>query len=184
MVRSAALAMTTLAFALADPPSAAHEPSLAGVRLFYGPSPETAQVDIDALDRARRTIDMAAYVLTDRNVMDALGAAAKRGVKVRIYLDRNESARANGKATDALATLITTPGVSVRYKARGRDPMHLKTYLVDRRVLRTGSANFSVSGERYQDNDVVILESPALAGVFARNFEKMWARAGNQEASR
>ncbi len=70
-----------------------------------------------------------------------------------------------------------------RRKAQGRDSMHLKSYLVDRRTLRTGSANFSYSGERFQDNDVVLLESPALAGAFARNFETIWARTDNREAA-
>ena len=36
---------------------------------------------------------MAAYVVTDRSVVEALRAAAVRGVKVRIWLDAGEEAR-------------------------------------------------------------------------------------------
>ena len=32
--------------------------------------------------------------------------------------------------------------------------MHLKAYAIDGQVLRTGSANFSTSGENAQDNDL------------------------------
>ncbi len=181
MVRMLSLAAASLALAVVDPPRAAHEPVLAGVRMMYGPSPETASLDLDALARARSSVDMAAFVLTDRGIIGALGDAARRGVRVRIYLDRSETARVNEKSNDALAGLAATPGVAIRYKARGRDAMHLKSYLIDRRILRTGSANFSYSGERYQDNDVVLLESPALAGAFARNFETIWARSGNED---
>jgi phosphatidylserine/phosphatidylglycerophosphate/cardiolipin synthase-like enzyme len=183
MARVLSLAMTTLAFAVADPPKAAREPALAGVRLYYGPSKETAAVDLETLARAKTSIDMAAYVLTDRGVIDALGGAARRGVKVRVYLDGDDVSR-NEKSSDALSALDAVPGVAIRRKAQGRDSMHLKSYLVDRRTLRTGSANFSYSGERFQDNDVVLLESPALAGAFARNFETIWARADNREAAR
>ncbi len=183
MARALSLAMTTLALAVADPPQAAREPALAGVRLYYGPSKETAAVDLETIGRARSSIDMAAYVLTDRGLIDALGGAARRGVKVRVYLDGDDFSR-NDKSTDALAALDATPGVAIRRKAAGRDSMHLKSYLVDRRTLRTGSANFSYSGERFQDNDVVLLESPALAGAFAHNFETIWARADNREAAR
>ncbi|MEI2736147.1 MAG: phospholipase D-like domain-containing protein [Rhodoblastus sp.] len=183
MARVLSLAMTTLAFAVADPPKAAREPALAGVRLYYGPSKETAAVDLETLSRAKTSIDMAAYVLTDRGVIDALGGAARRGVKVRVYLDGDDVSR-NEKSSDALSALDAVPGVAIRRKAQGRDSMHLKSYLVDRRTLRTGSANFSYSGERFQDNDVVLLESPALAGAFARNFETIWARADNREAAR
>ncbi len=183
MARVLSLAMTTLAFAVADPPKAAREPALAGVRLYYGPSKETAAVDLDAIGRAKSSIDMAAYVLSDRGVIDALGQAARRGVKVRIYLDGDDPSRSE-KSADALSALDAIPGVLVRRKAQGRDSMHLKSYLVDRRTLRTGSANFSYSGERFQDNDVLLLESPALVGAFARNFETIWARADNREAAR
>lgn len=184
MLRPAFLAMTTLAFAVAEPPRAAQEPALAGVRLYYGPSPETARVDLEALGKARRTIDLAGYVLTDRDVMAALGEAARRGVRIRIYLDRSESSRSGERATEALGALAETRGVEIRYKSDGREAMHLKSYLVDHRVLRTGSANFSASGERYQDNDVVLLESPVLAAAFARRFDIMWSNGRAREAAR
>lgn len=184
MARTFSLAMMTIALTVADPPKAPHEPALAGVRLHYGPSKETAAVDLETLARARTSIDMAAYVLTDRGVIDALAEAAHRGVKVRVYLDADDSARPKDKTADALSALGATSGVAIRRKAPGRDSMHLKSYLVDRRTLRTGSANFSYSGERYQDNDVILLESPALAGAFTRNFETIWARADNRDAAR
>ncbi|HPG02261.1 MAG TPA: phospholipase D-like domain-containing protein [Rhodoblastus sp.] len=184
MARLFSLAVATIALAVVNPPKATHEPAMAGVRLFYGPSPETAAVDAATLGRAKSSIDMAAYVLTDRGVIEALAGAARRGVKVRVYLDGDDASRGSQKSADALAALDALPSVAVRRKAAGRDSMHLKSYLVDRRILRTGSANFSYSGERFQDNDVVVLESPALAGAFARNFESIWARADNREAAR
>ena len=44
------------------------------------------------IDRAEHEIDMAAYVLTDWPIMQALTRAADRGVKVRIYLDGTQLA--------------------------------------------------------------------------------------------
>jgi phosphatidylserine/phosphatidylglycerophosphate/cardiolipin synthase-like enzyme len=44
------------------------------------------------IDRAEHEIDMAAYVLTDWPVMQALTRAADRGVKVGIYLDGTQLA--------------------------------------------------------------------------------------------
>ena len=35
--------------------------------------------------------------------------------------------------------------------------MHLKAYAIDGEVLRTGSANFSTSGENAQDNDLIVI---------------------------
>lgn len=180
-MRLALLAATSFVLAVVDPRPAAHEPTVAGVRVSYGPSEQMAKADVEALAGARKSIDLAAFVLTDRGVIGALGDAARRGVVVRVYIDRDESARASAKAVEDLKALATLKGVAIRTKAERSEAMHLKSYMVDRRLLRTGSANFSYSGERFQDNDVAMLESPALAAAFLRNFEAMWARPDNRD---
>jgi phosphatidylserine/phosphatidylglycerophosphate/cardiolipin synthase-like enzyme len=64
----------------------------------------------------------------------------------------------------------------VRIK-RGGPLQHLKSYEVDGLVLRTGSANFSASGENDQDNDLVVDRDPADAARFEAKSEKMWSAA-------
>jgi phosphatidylserine/phosphatidylglycerophosphate/cardiolipin synthase-like enzyme len=90
---------------------------------------------------------MAAFALTDKVVINALDAAQQRGVVVRIALDPREH-----HDFLALGDLADT----VRVKRSG-PLMHLKAYEIDSAVLRTGSANFSVSGETAQDNDLVVI---------------------------
>jgi phosphatidylserine/phosphatidylglycerophosphate/cardiolipin synthase-like enzyme len=154
----------------------AEEPTFAGVRVLYGPGEGFGSVDARLIGEARRSIDMAAYVLTDRSLMTALGRAAMRGVKVRIYLDGEEM----GRGAAAIGEIADAPNIEVRRKGRSRDLMHLKSYQVDGRVLRSGSANFSISGEIYQDNDLIVIESPQMAARFREAFERLWSRADNQ----
>jgi phosphatidylserine/phosphatidylglycerophosphate/cardiolipin synthase-like enzyme len=54
-------------------------------------------------------------------------------------------------------------------------PMHLKSYQIDGRVLRTDAANFSASGLKRQDNDLIIIESTVAAANFRRAFETRFA---------
>jgi phosphatidylserine/phosphatidylglycerophosphate/cardiolipin synthase-like enzyme len=169
------------AMLLAPEPQAAgplsQEPLFAGVRVFYGPGDGFEAVDARLINGARHSIDMAAYVLTDRALIGALGRAAMRGVKVRVYLDGEESGRGRGSP---IMDIAGAPNLEVRRKARSRDLMHLKSYQVDGAALRTGSANFSISGEAYQDNDLVVIESPLAASRFRDAFERLWSRADNQ----
>jgi phosphatidylserine/phosphatidylglycerophosphate/cardiolipin synthase-like enzyme len=65
---------------------------------------------------------------------------------------------------------------SVRIK-RGGPFMHLKADSIDGEVLRTVSANFSTSGERAQDNDLVVIRDAGAAARFDVHFERMWDAA-------
>ena len=53
--------------------------------------------------------------------------------------------------------------------------MRLKGYLIDGKLLRTGAANFSASGLKRQDNDLIVIESAQTAGAFKRVFDARFA---------
>ena len=55
--------------------------------------------------------------------------------------------------------------------------MHLKAYEIDGAFLRTGSANFSTSGENAQDNDLIVIRGAGAAAKFDAHFERMWDAA-------
>jgi phosphatidylserine/phosphatidylglycerophosphate/cardiolipin synthase-like enzyme len=137
------------------------------VEMHYAPVENLERVDVDLLRSAHAKIDMAAYSLTDWPVVDALIDAHRRGVAVRIVLDPNQQ-HAFDRLREIEGFVRTAPPGPY---------MHLKSYAIDGRVLRTGSANMSASGLKQQDNDVVILRDAALAERFTARFEKLWAAA-------
>ncbi|WP_263383518.1 phospholipase D-like domain-containing protein [Granulicella arctica] len=74
--------------------------------------------------------------------------------------------------------MLLADGVVVRVKS-SRDLMHFKSYVIDGALLRTGSANWSPTGLKRQDNDVHYEVDSALAAQFELKFESMWNRASN-----
>ncbi len=160
---TAVLLLASLAPCVADPAPAVH----------YAPAENLEHVDVPLIDRAEHEIDMAAYVLTDWPVMQALTRAADRGVKVRIYLDGTQLAER--EPAKIFLDLAETPSVEIRTKRKASAPMHLKSYQIDGKLLRTGAANFSASGLKRQDNDLIVIESPGAAARFKRNFEARFA---------
>jgi phosphatidylserine/phosphatidylglycerophosphate/cardiolipin synthase-like enzyme len=66
-------------------------------------------------------------------------------------------------AVQVFNDLAETPGVEIRTKHKPGDPMHLKSYQIDGKLLRTGTANFSASGLKRQDNDLIVVESTEAA---------------------
>jgi phosphatidylserine/phosphatidylglycerophosphate/cardiolipin synthase-like enzyme len=77
--------------------------------------------------------------------------------------------------TPLFRELLTTPEIDVRFKRAGSPLMHLKSYQIDGRWLRTGAANFSASGLKRRDNDLLIIESQAAATAFEWRFDAIFA---------
>lgn len=169
------------------------------LELHYAPTENLEALDAATFRGARRSIDLCAYSLTDHALVDALRSAAQRGVRIRIYLDQtqtrgelsHERRRESAYAPDdleaetvsvadlqALTTLAETPNVTVRVK-HSRTLMHLKSYVVDSTILRSGSANFSPTGEKRQDNDLSFTRDPRSVQAFTANFEDLWNRPDN-----
>jgi phosphatidylserine/phosphatidylglycerophosphate/cardiolipin synthase-like enzyme len=144
--------------------------------VHYAPGEDLESIDAALIGEAVKQIDMAAYVLTDSAVIEALRDAASRGVKVRIWRDAGMAAKVGDYDVEAqLGGPIH--GLEIRSKSPGGELMHLKDYCVDHHLLRTGSANFSRSGETRQDNDLVALRGESVCAGFEAKFDWAWARS-------
>jgi phosphatidylserine/phosphatidylglycerophosphate/cardiolipin synthase-like enzyme len=152
--------------------------SNAAVEIRYAPTDDLERVDLALLRQATRSIDIAAYLFVDQALIEALADAARRGVRVRLYLDGGQEASREGFGGRARG-LRGIDKIELRLKPPGAELMHLKSYLVDGKVLRTGSANFTYSGLKREDDDLVVIRDPAAIDAFAESFEAMWRRAGN-----
>jgi phosphatidylserine/phosphatidylglycerophosphate/cardiolipin synthase-like enzyme len=148
----------------------------------YSPDQNLEQADVVEIAVAQKTVDLAAFSLTDQAIVDALVDRAAHGVAIRIYLDRGElQAECRGDATCAripLHALIGLKGVEIRVK-HSKVLMHLKSYCVDFTLLRDGSANFSEQGERSQDNSATFTLGAVTVETFEAKFKEMWFRPDN-----
>lgn len=189
--------------------------SRAAVETHYSPTENLERYDLALLRSAHRNIDLCGFSFTDEAVGDALIAAAQRGVRVRVYLDRGQSTdeldraakhdvtpKPSGRKRDVeyadgffaeqevaepasealISRLAATPNVEVRIK-HSRVLMHLKSYAVDGQTLRSGSANFSASALKHQDNDLVLTRDTATVRRFELDFNQLWLRPDNERLS-
>jgi phosphatidylserine/phosphatidylglycerophosphate/cardiolipin synthase-like enzyme len=149
-------------------PAAMRSGAAPDFEIHYAPEENLEAIDAELIGGAQRSLDVMAYVLTDRTVFGAFEDAARRGVKVRIWRDVRMAAELGDVD-------LTDPASLLEIRAsHGAELMHLKGYCVDGAILRTGSANFSHSGERYQDNDLVILRGPNACAGFEAKFARAW----------
>jgi phosphatidylserine/phosphatidylglycerophosphate/cardiolipin synthase-like enzyme len=172
---SVLIALIALGAACAEKGSRAEQTQ---TEIHYAPRENLENLDAAEIGRAKLSIDMAAYVLSDQQIIAALIDAAERGVVVRLYLDRSQFAEHGPTRGGLVEALRAHPNVVARVK--GADVlMHLKAYAVDGEVLRTGSGNFSRAGLASQDNDAIFITDSAIVDAFEGNFERIWGRAQN-----
>ncbi len=152
---------------------------------YFSPADNLERADLDQLDGAKKSIDIAMYAFTDRFIAEQLVKLARRGVVIRIYRDREEyeqEQRRGSQSQSGPAMELFRGRANIHVKVKGsRELMHLKAYLVDGVLLRDGSANWSPSGLKRQDNNAHFTSDPEQVKRFHDTFEEMWARSDNEE---
>ncbi|HWR35755.1 MAG TPA: phospholipase D-like domain-containing protein [Clostridia bacterium] len=149
----------------------------------YSPGDNLERLDLARLGEAQQSIDIAMYAFTDTYIADALVDLAERGVEIRIYRDHqqfeDEQRRFSERGKPSTTALFAgQKNIQVRVK-NSHELMHLKAFLTDGRVLRDGSANWSPTGLKRQDNNAHYTADPLQVNAFRRNFEQMWERPDN-----
>lgn len=124
---------------------------------------------IDALGSAHKDVMVQAYVLTARPIVRSLIAAHRRGVDVRLILDRKEL-RGYRDEVYGVDRLLKA-GIPVRIDEGVRGIAHNKVIIVDGRTVITGSYNFTWSAEHKNAENLLVIHDPALAAQYVKNWK-------------
>ncbi len=164
-----ALAMAELWAAPARPPEL---PAVGTVQVAFPPWDDAEALVVAAVADARRQIFVQAFNLTSRAVADALIAAQRRGVDVRITADREQTFGGEHTRIPDLAAAGIPIWLEVRYTAA-----HSKVMIIDPKsqacVLITGSYNWTWSAQhRNAENLLIVRGNPALTQAYVRNWQR------------
>ena len=137
----------------------------------YSHKPTSLSRLLGVLHGATRTLEVCVFTITCNEIADALEAAARRGVSVRIISD-DEQAKSQGSD---VARLAGVPNVAVRHDGDARSHMHHKFAIVDGATLLNGSFNWTRAAVITNRENVVITSgAPALVSAFRDEFNRMW----------
>ncbi len=134
------------------------------IRIFFMPkSNANLNYIIPSIKSSHDEILVSAFYLTDKDIISELISAKKRGVNIFVLLDAlgvsNFKNRVMQLRNNKIPTKIENWG--------GKN--HEKTILIDRKILITGSSNFSANGLYKNDENIVVIENPELA-LFYRDY--------------
>jgi phosphatidylserine/phosphatidylglycerophosphate/cardiolipin synthase-like enzyme len=138
--------------------------------LHFAPDERLDSVLKSQLDRAKESIEIAMFGLTERKVQDALIKALERGVKVSIVTEQKNANKTplDEKVEQAGALVVRAANRVGPYSA-----MHHKYAVIDGKRLITGACNWTKNGTRYSDEDILVVDSEALALQYQDNFRDL-----------
>ncbi|MCZ8516915.1 phospholipase D-like domain-containing protein [Paenibacillus filicis] len=133
---------------------------------------------IHVINGAKSNLDIAIYSLTNKDIVDAILEAKKRGVEVRLITDNQEAKTA---AQAAKLKQLKTAGIAIKENSH-KGLMHLKVTIADKSTLTTGSFNYSISAATTNDEVLVVIHDSKIAQEWSTEFEKIWNDKVNYQA--
>lgn len=138
------------------------------VSVGFSPYGDAHSLVMAIINDAHSSIDMVTYSFTSKPIAVALSNAQKRGVKVRVVADREQSEKSY-----SATQFLSNRGVAVRLN--GNYPaLHSKFLIIDGSDVETGSFNYTAAARKNVENVLVIRDAPEVAKVYAQEFERLW----------
>lgn len=137
-------------------------------RVAFSPGEDCLDVIRGEFARARRTVDVCVFTITDDRIRAAMLDARRRGVLIRVISDDDKSMD-EGSDIESLRRA----GIEVRLDQTDSH-MHHKFAVYDGARLLSGSYNWTRSAASYNQENVVVTAERAVVERFRDEFERLW----------
>ena len=134
---------------------------------------------------AKQTLDLAVYDMRFSDplrtqLVSALRERAEAGVRIRFCYDADKPSQPNvaagqDPAPAGTGTFVQSLGYPWR-RIAGMNLMHSKFVLRDRQSIWTGSTNMTDDAFTLMENNILEIDSSALANYYAQDFEQLWEK--------
>lgn len=137
--------------------------------VFFSPQDKIITKEIlPIINNAKSYIYIPVFYITKKELVNELISAHKRGVEVKII---NDATNASNKHT--IHHKLREAGIKVKTENYA-GKLHSKAMIIDDEYSIIGSMNFTNSGEKRNDENVVIIKDEEIAKYLKSTFLKLW----------
>jgi phosphatidylserine/phosphatidylglycerophosphate/cardiolipin synthase-like enzyme len=148
----------------------------APTQVYFSPNGGCTEAIVKEITNAKSEILVQAYSFTSAPIAKALVDAHKRGVKVEAILDKSQRSEKYTSAAFLANSRIPT-FIDARHAIA-----HNKIMIIDRETVITGSFNFTKAAEEKNAENLIIIKSKELAGIYSENWKKHLEHSERYEA--
>lgn len=147
------------------------------IEVTFSPKAGATEAIVRLIGEAKKSIRVAAYNFSSKDIAQALLEAHKRGIDVKVVLDKS-----NDTAKYSSATFLANVGIPTRINYRYAI-MHNKFMVVDGITVETGSFNYTKAAEEKNAENVLILWNyPKVAQKYLTRWQKLWEESKEHKA--
>ena len=136
------------------------------MEVYFSPRGGCADAVVREISAARHSILVQAYSFTSKPIARALVDAHKRGVRVKVILDKDETAYEY-----SLADTLHAAGIALWTDAV-HPCAHNKVMILDGEVVITGSFNFTNQAERSNAENLLVIRDRTIAKRYEENWQE------------
>ncbi|EMZ5852133.1 phospholipase D family protein [Yersinia enterocolitica] len=142
------------------------------VQVGFSPEGSARALVLKVIGSAHKSIQMIGYSFQAPDIAKALVSACKRGVDVRVVVDKR---RNQVTASKAAMLYVANNGVKLRIDGHYHI-QHDKTIIVDKQTVETGSFNFAPSAETENSENVIVIRGmPKVVQQYVAHWNSRWA---------
>jgi len=130
---------------------------------YFCPQDNCEKEILKILNKANKEILFATFVLTSNNIENKLIEKSKNNIFIEGVVE-NRNRNSKGSKIEELNKYFK---VNID---KNKNNMHHKFFIIDEKYLITGSQNPSASGNKYNDENILIIENEKLAKLYKKEF--------------
>lgn len=142
------------------------------VETYFSPDDQPLERILELLGEAEEEILFFAYAFTSDPLAEAMIRKTEQGLDIQGVLDSSQSYTGLGGEWER----FKRSGLDVRLDGNPMK-MHHKCILIDRKIVISGSYNFTKSAENFNDENVLIFHDPGLARDFIQEFNRVYGKS-------
>lgn len=139
------------------------------ITAYFSPQdkPISTQI-IPEIKKAQKYIYVPVFYFTHKGLAEELVNARKRGADVKVIIDATSAV--NKYSQHKFLRQNSIPVKVENFAGK----MHMKTIIIDDKVVFSGSMNFTKSGDIYNDENCLKIENQQIAKNFKSDFLTIW----------
>jgi len=142
------------------------------VDVYFSPDDGVLTALYNLLSEATDSIYFLAFSFTTNELGDIVRQKAEDGLAIKGVMDEEQIASNTGTEFDP----FRQAGLDVRID--GNDgQMHQKVFIIDGKIVVTGSYNFSKSAEEKNDENIIIIYNEKIAEQYMQEFQRVYKLA-------